>query len=98
MPGTARSSATLLLLLVALSACTAARATQRVQFGTPESPLNLEFAGEYRFQGMMFTDIPVAADGTSIDQPYVADQRLRGRFDISGRHFRVGTEWDLFSG
>ncbi len=94
----ARTSAALPLMLALACAAGPARATQRVQFGSPESPLHLEFAGEYRFQGTMFTDIPVTADGVGIDQPYVADQRLRGRFDISGRHFRVGTEWDLFSG
>ncbi len=75
-----------------------ASATQRAVLGSPDSPFTLEFAGEYRLQSTILTDTPVDAEGTAIDQPYVFDQRLRGRFDMVGRHFRFGTEWDLFSG
>ncbi len=97
-----RSTRTLLGILasggLAVSLALPAGATQRVVLGSPDSPLSLEFTGEYRLQSTVLTDIPVDAEGTTIGQPYVFDQRLRGRADLTGRHFRLGTEWDLFTG
>ena len=89
--------AAVLLAPLVLSAG-AARSNQRVVLGSPDSPFALEFDGEYRFQGTVLTDTPVDAAGTTIDQPYSLDQRMRGRMDLAGRHFRLGTEWDLFTG
>jgi len=58
----------------------------------------VEIQGEYRIQGSFLTDFPVDAEGTTLGQGAVLDQRLRFRLDLAGVNFKFGVEWDLFSG
>jgi hypothetical protein len=88
---------TTLSLLLCLFVPLPASATQRLQFGG-DIPLGVSFAGEYRLQGTLLSDFPIDAEGHTLGQPGVADQRLRAGFGLTFGRFRVGTEWDLFTG
>ena len=89
---------TTLSLLLPLLFVTAARADQRIEVGSGDHPLGIELGGEYRFQGTMLSDFDIDAEGHTLGQSAVADQRLRARLHLTHRRFRVGTEWDLFTG
>jgi len=58
----------------------------------------VELQGEYRLQGNFLSDFPVDAEGTSIGQSAVLDQRLRFHLALAGTDFKFGVEWDLLSG
>ena len=60
--------------------------------------LSLETTGELRYLGSLPPDLAVDAEGTTLGQGPVLDQRLRIALDAKGETWSFGTEWDLFSG
>jgi hypothetical protein len=86
-------------LSLAILAPTSANATQRLELKKDEpGAAGIELSGEYRIQGSFLSDFPVDAEGTMIGQSAVLDQRIRFRFDLQVRMFRISTEWDLMTG
>jgi hypothetical protein len=89
--------AALALLWAAASA--EAAGPQRIQVGPPDRPWEIRLSGEYRI-GASFrpTDLLLDADGMSLGQAFVLDNRLRARLELAGQNHSLSTEWDLFSG
>ncbi len=75
-----------------------AAATQSLPLGKGETPAVIALDGEYRLTSTLLSAFPVDADGNTLDQAKVFDQRLRAGVHLSYLRFRVGTEWDLFTG
>ncbi len=89
---------TLLLVTILAGVAGPAAASQSIALGQGESPAVLNLDGEYRLMGTLLSAFPVDADGNELDQSAVFDQRLRAGIHLGYRSFRVGTEWDLFTG
>ena len=89
---------TILLLAVFALAALPAAADQSIPLARGENPAVLNLDGEYRIMGTMLTPFAVDADGNTLDQTAAFDQRLRAGVHLSYRRFRVGTDWDLFTG
>ena len=89
---------TTLLLLALFATAFPATADQRIEVGPADAPLAIELDGEYRVVGTLLNAFPVDAEGHTLDQAAVFDQRLRAGVHLNYRRLRVGTEWDLFTG
>jgi len=62
-------------------------------------PLAAESTGDIRFIGSQYTDFPVHAEGSTVGQGFVVDQRFRlGGAVRAGDDFRAVAELDLFTG
>lgn len=85
--------------LAATLLTTPALAVQRIELKKDEpGAYGVETSGEYRLEPWFRSDFPVDAEGHTLGQPILIDQRLRVRLDLQLRALRVSTEWDLFSG
>jgi len=87
------------LLSASLFATSTAKADQRFDL-RPKQPgvAALELGLDYRIQGTFLSDFPVDAEGTTIGQGAVLDQRFRVALAVEQGRFRLGTEWDLLTG
>lgn len=61
-------------------------------------PVSLETAGEERLIASVRPDVPVDALGTTTGGGFALDHRLRTSLDLKAKGWKIGTEWDLFSG
>lgn len=61
-------------------------------------PVVLETAGEERLIASLLPSVPVDALGTTTDQGFSLDHRLRASLDLRHGGWRLGTEWDLLTG
>jgi hypothetical protein len=89
----------ILLAAAATALALPASATQRIELKKDEpGAVGVETSGEYRIEPWIRSDFPVDAEGHTLGQPILVEQRLRLRLDLQIRGFRASTEWDLFSG
>ncbi len=88
-----------ILILVALLALPSLASAQQ-SFPIPAGGFDgsIELSGEYRLNLSMIGAAEVDAEGTTLSQWPVLDNRLRTRFDINLEFIKLSTEWDLFSG
>ena len=85
--------------LALLTSATSAEAKLRLELKPQQAGWGgVELAGHYRLLGTALSDFPVDAEGNSVGQKLVLDQRLRARFDLQVKGFQIGTEWDLLTG
>ncbi len=61
-------------------------------------PVTLEIAGEERLVASALPDVPVDAEGTTTDQGFVIDHRLRVGLDLGQERWTLRAEGDVFTG
>lgn len=89
---------TILLLAALLALPSLASAQQRIPIPAGDFQGAIELSGEYRLNLSMIGAADVDAEGTTLSQWPVLDNRLRTRLDIDLEFIKLSTEWDLFSG
>ena len=60
--------------------------------------LAVSTTGELRYLASLPSDFVVNADGATLGQSFVLDQRARLGLAVEGGGFGLATEWDLFTG